>query len=134
MCSDFEQDLVASLPDGSFENSAGECSSSPRNIKMSSSNMLNCSENYAVIIDLKAAKRVTMVKVKGDWQYARKFQLFSSMDGMEYTKTSFDSYDVSIIDSYTLQLFSKPIIIFVNFTIYFDINQYFNLSKYVDNG
>ena len=56
------------------------------------------------------------------------------MDGMEYTKISFDSYDVSIIDFYTLQLFSQPIIIFVNFTIYFDINQYFNLSKYVDNG
>ena len=100
MCSDFEQDLVASLPDGSFENSAGECSSSPRNIKMGNSEMWNCGENDAVIIDLKAAKRVTMVKVKGDWQYARKFQLFSSMDGMEYTKISFDSYDVSIIDFY----------------------------------
>ena len=100
VCSDFKQNLVDSLPDGSFINAAGGCSSPPSDIKMGKSKIWSCGENDAVVIDLKAAKRITMVKVMGDWKYARKFQLFSSMDGIEYTKISFDSYDVSIIDSY----------------------------------
>ena len=99
MCSGFEQDLVASLSDDAFTNGAGDCSSLPSHIKAGNSDVWKCDVNDEVVIYFTATKWVTMVKANGDWEYANKFQLFSSMDGLEFNKIAFDTHDVSIIHS-----------------------------------